>query len=123
MERLRCLSPAMLAKELWLHWLGYNLVRKVSAQAALSQHSHPREISFAGSQQAINASWSQLSLASVAEAARQAQALLTTLGTQLVGQRPDRCEPRAVKTPPKQYKRLRRPRAQARAKLCPRRPQ
>ena len=91
MERLRCLSPAMLAKELWVHWLGYNLVRKVSAQAALSQNSHPRESSFAGSPQAINASGSQLSLASAAAATRQAQALLTTLGTQLVGQRPDRC--------------------------------
>jgi hypothetical protein len=117
MQRLRCLSPALVEKELWAHFLGYNLVRKVSAQAALDQGRHPREVSFTASQQAVNASWSQLSHAPAAEAIRQAQAFLTTLGQVLVGQRPDRCEPRAVKPPPTEHKRLRRPRAAARAAL------
>lgn len=117
MEQLRCRTPAMIDRELWAHWLGYNLVRKVSAQAAQLQTASPREVSFAASQQTVNASWGQLSQASAAEAVRQARQLLSTLGQERVGQRPDRYEPRVVKRAPKPYKRLRQPRAQAQAKL------
>ena len=48
---------------------------------------------------------------------RRAQALLRSLRKQRVGQRPGRCEPRAVKRRAKPHKLLREPRAQAQAKL------
>jgi hypothetical protein len=44
-------------------------------------------------------------------------ALLLALGTHEVGDRPGRCEPRCVKRRPKQYRRLQKPRAEARAEL------
>ena len=51
------------------------------------------------------------------ERVRLAQATLHTLGKEKVGDRPDRCEPRAKKRRPKNLKLLMKPRAQARAEL------
>jgi DDE family transposase len=118
MDHLRCRTPTMLAKELWAHFLGYNLVRKVSAQAARTQGIAPRAVSFTATKQAVAAWWSQATLApTAAERLRQGQQLLQTLGTEPVGDRPDRYEPRAVKRRPKEYDRLMKPRAEARAAL------
>ena len=117
MEHLSCKTPDMVEKEIWVHFLAYNLVRKVAAQAAWTQGNHPREVSFTASQEAVNASWSQLTQASPAERLRHGQHLLRVLGKEKVGDRPGRYEPRCVKRRPKQYKHLREPRAQARAKL------
>ena len=122
MESLRCRTPFMVEKEIWAHCLGYNLVRKVSAQTALARGLHPREVSFTGTKDAVAAGWGQLTAAAtVAERQRQGQALLQILGTKPVGNRPNRCEPRRVKRRPKPYKHLRRPRRQARAKLLQKR--
>jgi hypothetical protein len=117
MDHLRCQSPFMVEKEIWAHFLGYNLVRKVSAQAAVTQGIAPRQVSFSATQQALNALRSQLTLADRAEQLRQALQVLNTLGKVKVGNRPDRCEPRAVKRRPKQYPRLTKPRAQARQEI------
>src|SRR5207248_9481402 len=57
MEVLRCRTPFMLEKEIWATFLGYNLVRKVSCQAALSAGKHPRQISFTATLQAVRAGW------------------------------------------------------------------
>jgi hypothetical protein len=122
MDQLRCGTPFMVEKEIWAHFLGYNLVRKVSCQVAQEQHLHPREVSFTASKQAVNATWSQLTLASSAERVRQGQQLLQTLGKVKVGNRPDRCEPRAVKRRPKEYARLMKPRAEAQAELLKQKP-
>jgi hypothetical protein len=117
MDKLRCKTPFMVAKEIWAHFLGYNLVRKVSCQAALAQGVHPRGVSFTATQQAVNASWDQWTLASAAVRVVRGRQLLTALGHEVVGDRPDRCEPRAVKQRPKEYDRLMKPRAEARAAL------
>ena len=117
MDHLRCQTPFMLEKEIWAYFLGYNLVRKVSAQAALAQGVHPREVSFTATKQAVNAAWNQLTRAAAEERVRQGTDLLQVLGRAQVGDRPDRCEPRAVKRRPKEYDRLMKPRRQARAEL------
>ncbi len=118
MDYLRCRTPFMVEKEIWAHVLGYNLVRKVSAQTALARGLHPREVSFTGTKDAVAAAWGQLTVAAtVAERQRQGKALLQILGTKPVGNRPNRCEPRRVKRRPKPYKHLRQPRGQVRAKL------
>jgi hypothetical protein len=117
MEELRCLTPAMVEKEIWMHFLAYNLVRKVAAQAAVAAGVCPRTISFAASQQAVLASWSKLTEATASAQVSLAWALVRALGKEAVGQRPDRCEPRAKKRRPKNLKLLRKPRAEARAEL------
>jgi len=47
-----------------MHWLAYNLIRKVMAQAALTHEKLPRELSFASAPAAVTGAWT---LASVAE--------------------------------------------------------
>jgi Transposase DDE domain len=117
MERLRCLTPFMVRKEMWAYWLGYNLVRKVSAQAALERGLHPRQISFTATKQALWEAWQQLTMGSQQRRQALGRALLRALGKEEVGDRPRRCEPRAVKHRPKPHPLLMKPRGQARAEL------
>jgi putative transposase len=121
MDELRCLTPGMVEKEIWVHMLAYNLIRKVAAQAALERGVCPRQISFAASQQVVLAAWSKLTEATADERLRLGQELLRMLGNEVVGDRPDRWEPRQVKRRPKKQKLLTKPRAQARAELLARR--
>jgi Transposase DDE domain len=117
MDRLVCRTPSMVAKEIWAHLLAYNLVRKVAAQVAALAHSQPRAVSFKATKQVLLGAWSPLTGASGEEYAPLAKALLRALRKEKVGQRPDRCEPRAVKRRPKKQALLMEPREQARAKL------
>src|SRR5207302_9549332 len=55
MSVLRCKTPAMVRKEMWMHLLAYNLVRGLMAEAADRAGIEPREVSFAGAVQAVNA--------------------------------------------------------------------
>jgi Transposase DDE domain len=120
LEHLRCKSPFMIAKELWVHFLGYNLARKAACEAARLQDVHPRQVSFTATKQTLNATRSQMTQALPAERARQSRLLLNALGKERVGNRPSRYEPRLVKRRPKQYHHLREPRAQAQARLVER---
>jgi putative transposase len=117
LDPLRCKSPFMIDKELWVHLLAYNLTRKVSCQAALLQEVYPRQVSFTATKQSINATRSQLTQATPSERVDQSRSLLDEIGKERVGNRPDRVEPRRVKRRPKPYKRLKKPRAEARAEL------
>jgi putative transposase len=117
MDHLRCLTPFMVDKEVWANVLSYNLLRKVGAQAASLHHRHPREISFTATKQAVEGSWQPLSTADAALQLELGRYLLRELSKQRVGDRPDRCEPRAVKKRPKKQKLLTKPRAEAKAEL------
>jgi hypothetical protein len=117
MDVLRCQSPAMVRKEIWMHLLAYNLVRKLMAQAAVSAGCAPRQISFTGTLQTL------LAFAAVGWGGwggwteglyRQ---ILRAVATHRVGDRPDRVEPRAVKRRAKKHTLLNEPRAIARARL------
>ena len=117
MDPLRCQSPFMLDREVWANVLSYNLIRKVAAQAARLHKCHPREISFTATKQAVEASWQPLSTADAAGQRELGRYLLREVAKQRVGDRPDRCEPRAVKRRPKKQKLLTQPRAEAKAEL------
>jgi hypothetical protein len=117
MEHLSCKTPEMVRRELWVHWLGYNLVRKVMAQAAWERGLQPRQISLAGALQTLEAfRWF---LIGVCEEKREMllRVLAVALATHKVGNRPGRCEPRCVKRRPKPYPLLLKTRAEARAEL------
>jgi IS4 transposase len=55
MDVLRCQSPEMVMKEIAAHLLAYNLVRAVMAQAACLANLLPRQLSFKGALQVLNA--------------------------------------------------------------------
>ena len=117
MDHLRCKSPEMVRKEIWMAWLGYNLIRKSIAQAALLQGKLPRQIGFAGARQAIAASWDRLTHAPASLLKKLAAVQFEVIASHEVGNRPSRVEPRAIKHRPKPHKLLTQPRRQARAKL------
>jgi Transposase DDE domain len=118
MSDLRCLAPFMVEKELWMHCLAYNLVRKVAAQAAQLAGQSPRSISFKATKQALLAAWEHLSFEEPgADHTRAALGLLQGLAKEKVGDRPGRCEPRAIKRRPKPHKLLKEPRGAAKARL------
>jgi hypothetical protein len=102
LEHLKCLSPVMVEKELLIGLISHNLLRCVMAQAA-QQHSVPLErISFKGSLDALRQFSIALSQARSTKQRRKLwEALLDSLATDLVPQRPGRSEPRAVKRRPK----------------------
>jgi DDE family transposase len=121
MDTLRCLTPFMVEKEIWAHFLGYNLIRKVAAQAAQLRGVPARSVSFTASLQVVVAAWSKATEATLAAQADMTRKLLRCLGKEKVGDRPGRCEPRALKRRPKKQKLLTKPRAEARAALLAKR--
>lgn len=117
MDILRCQTPAMVRKEIWTHFLAYNLTRKVMAQAARQQGVGPRRCSFMGAVQTLNEFRMVLVTATAAAHRERAHILFAAIVGHRVGDRPDRYEPRAVKRRPKPLRYLTKPRAQARAEL------
>lgn len=114
LKHLRCQSPEMLAREIWGNILAYNLVRKTCCQAALLQGVRGRAISFTAAKQALNAGLGQQAQLDRAGRQQLSQVLLKRLGQERVGNRPGRVEPRATKTSPSPYPRLRQARGQRR---------
>lgn len=119
MDILRGKTPEMLHREIWTHLLAYNLVRQAMAQAASEHGLLPRQLSFAGAVQQLDAARASLSAADgdPEQACKRTRALRLALSQLQVPQRPGRCEPRKVKRRPKDYKLLTRPRNEERQRL------
>lgn len=103
MNHLRCKTPERVRNEFHMHMVGYNLIRGVMAAAAFQSGRSPWEISFKGTLQTLD---QFLPMLSASTAASWCDALLAAVGTHVVGNRPDRFEPRRVKRRPKPYKLL-----------------
>jgi hypothetical protein len=101
MDHLRCKTPKRVHNEFYMHLVGYNLIRGVMAVAAQESGKSPWEISFKGTQQTLS-HFLPLLLANVT-AEDWCDALLTAVATHVVGNRPDRYEPRRVKRRPKPF--------------------
>lgn len=114
MDVLRCKTPDMVRKELRVHLLAYNLIRKVMAQAAQEFDVEPWTISFKGTLQTLNAFTLPLLTCSKQDLPEVIEAMLLAIAHHSVGNRPDRLEPRCLKRRPKPYDLLIKPRAEAR---------
>ena len=107
---LRCKTPDMINKELWMHVIAYNLVRALMLDAA-HQHGAPLDrISFKGACDAIR-NWAPV----IAGAKKQYRepliaAMLKSIARNRIPYRPNRSEPRAKKRRPKNYQRMTQPR-------------
>jgi hypothetical protein len=111
---LRCQTSEMLEKELWMTVLTYNAVRALMADAAQPNNLHPRQLSFKGALQAIQAFGPMLDRAHAQDQPNLIHRLHTAIASHIVGNRPDRIEPRAVKRRPKPHNLLSVPRDRAR---------
>jgi hypothetical protein len=113
MQVLRCRTPSMVVKEMWVHLLAYNLIRLLMVQAARAACVHPRELSFKHTVQM----WTEWTARRLSSAARHTADLLRLIAQIKVGDRPGRIEPRMRKRRPKPYPSLKVPRAQARSQI------
>jgi hypothetical protein len=112
MDVLRCLSPAMVRKELLMHLVAYNLIRTLMQRASLIYHVPLGRLSFKGTLDSLH-HFADALHAAHAKPTRQRQlfdALLLTIAADQVPLRPNRSEPRAKKRRPKNYHLLTKPR-------------
>jgi len=115
MDILQGQTPEMMEREIWGHFLAYNLVRRAMMQAASQKGCSPLQLSFSGALAQVREGYTVRSLAEGECKAALAQALVKAIGQNKVGNRPNRSEPRARKRRPKGGKLLTKPRAAARA--------
>jgi hypothetical protein len=115
MDVLRCKTPELVRKEIWMHVLAYNLIHTVMAQAANQKGVSPRSISFKATLQILEA-FQPLITSQAHRGPRHRESLyqevLRAIAHHGVADRPDRFEPRAAKRSPKNYNRLTKPRRQ-----------
>ena len=109
MDVLRCQTPQMNEKQLWVHLLAYNVIRLLMAQAASNANVDPRSLSFKHTVQ-LWTEWTARELCSASDRQR----LFALIAQRKVGHRPGRIEPRMRKRRPKPYPWLKVPHAQAR---------
>jgi putative transposase len=117
MDVLRCKSPDLVDKEIWVHMLVYNILRKLMVTAAAKSGAEPREISFKGTLQALTAFRDAMRTTDPKRRAELWEAMFAAIAHDRVGDRPGRVEPRAKKRRPKQYDLLNCPRKEARNRL------
>ena len=114
MDIIRAKTPAMVKTEIWSCLLAYNLIRMKMLQSCAANGRMPRTLSFTTTQQLLANNWLLASVMLTDE--------LVTLGQQIsssevVGNRPDRVEPRANKRRPKILALLNKPRQIAKQEL------
>lgn len=116
MDHLRCKHPERVRNEFRMHLIGYNLIRRVMAVAAFESGTSPWAISFKGALQTLNNLLPLLSTRMSIDA--WCHALLEAVAIHVVGDRPDRYEPRLVKRRPKPYKLMQQPRHNYKTKMA-----
>lgn len=117
MDVLRCQTPEMVRKEIWAHLLVANLIRGVMAEAARVHGVLPRDLSFQGARQTMEAFRGELSHAEPVGAQVLREVALRAIASHRVGDRPDRVEPRVRKRRPKNYPLMHKPRPKPRRRL------
>ncbi len=114
MDVLRCKSPALIERELLMHFIAYNLVRSVMQKAALIHELDLDRVSFKGTLDTVRQFANATSGANAKPRTISAilDAMLSAIASDLVPLRPDRSEPRVRKRRPKNYRLLTKPRRQ-----------
>jgi hypothetical protein len=112
LDVLRCLSPAMVEKELLVHVIAYNLVRSVMQTAAIRHQVDLERLSFKGALDTLN-HFADAIHAAHGKPRRQTgllDAMFELIAQDQLSIRPARSEPRAQKRRPKAYPFLTKPR-------------
>jgi putative transposase len=117
MDMLRCKTPEMVRKEIWMTMLGYNVIRALMVAASEEHGRDPRQVSFKGALQTLQEFAMGLREGTLQQRRWLWDILLKSIAGDAVGYRPDRVEPRAKKRRPKPYPLLTIPRWQAQAAM------
>jgi hypothetical protein len=116
-DMLRCKTPEMVRKEIWMTLLGYNVIRALMVAASQEHGRDPRHVSFKGALQTLQEFAVGLREGTPEQRRWLWAILLSSIADDAVGYRPDRVEPRARKRRPKPYPLLTTPRRQAQAAM------
>ncbi len=114
LDVLRCGSPELVEKEIWMQVFGYNLVRALMLEAAWTYQVPLERLSFKGTVDTLR-QWTPLFAPKIFAFTRAREELLRIIAADQVPDRPNRHEPRARKRRPKAYPLLMRPRRQSNA--------
>jgi hypothetical protein len=117
LDHVRCKTPEMVRRELWVTLLGYNLIRKVIVTSAAIHRKPPRRLGFTLACQTVLASWMLLSTGSCSNSRAMYTIMLAHIAANEVGNRPGRIEPRVLKRRRHRYPLMQRPRDQLRSEL------
>jgi hypothetical protein len=116
MDILRCKTPEMVRKEILMHLIAYNCIRRLMLEAAKKKDVTLRRISFKGSVQALRQWEPHLNQGKMSrnDRTRLIRLLTDSIAGNITPDRPGRSEPRAVKRRPKNYQLLNKPRHEMR---------
>ena len=123
MDLLRCKTPELVRKEIWMHVLAYNLIRIVMAQAANAHGVGPRTISFKATLQILKAFHPVIACQTHLGLSHREglyRNILEAIAVHRVADRPDRFEPPMAKRRAKNYDRLTKPRQEIKRKMLKR---
>jgi hypothetical protein len=112
MDILRCKTPEMIRKEILMHFIAYNCIRRLMCEAAKEMDLTVRVVSFKGSVQALRNWEPHLNQAKISrpERFRLISALYEAMTNTPNIQRPGRSEPRCLKRRKKNYQLMTLPR-------------
>jgi hypothetical protein len=110
MDMLSCKTPTMVRKEIGIHFLAYNFIRVIIAQASFKHNALPNHISFKSTVQLINELTPHFLTGTASANKRMYIELLKQIVKNKVGNRPGRVEPRVIKRRRKPFPTLNRPR-------------
>lgn len=117
MDMLSCKTPEMVRKEIGIHFLAYNFIRIIMAEACVQHDVMPNQVSFKGTIQLLNVFMPHFIKSSKRENKIMYDELLKKIVKNKIGNRPGRVEPRAVKKRPKPFDTLNKPRIVEKARL------
>lgn len=118
LDHVRCKTPQMVRRELWVTLLAYNLIRKLIATAAAVHDKQPRQIGFTLACQTVLSSWMLLATGACRDERELWKLALKRIAANEVANRPGRIEPRMIKRDRQHYPMMHDPRRELRKRGC-----
>ena len=117
MDALRCKSPSMVRKEIYVYLLAYNLLRSLMWSAGTTYGTPPLRLSLQGTRHHLNNFMAPLLAADSKKRLQIYSTLLKVIVHKVVPERPGRSEPRVRKRRPKAYPLMTKSRRELRKEL------
>ena len=117
MDMLSCKTPEMVKKEIGIHFLAYNFIRIIMAEACATHNALPWKISFKGSVQLITEFMPHFLNSNSRKNKILYAEMLVLIIKNKVGNRPGRVEPRVIKQRHKPFPTLKRQRSVEKMRL------
>jgi hypothetical protein len=114
LDHVRCKTPDMVRREVWVTLLAYNLIRKLIATAAAVHGQQPRQLGFTLACQAVLSSWMLLATGACRDVQQLWHRTLERIAAHEVANRPGRIEPRVIKRRRDHYPLMHEPREKLR---------